>query len=321
MRLTSYYQTSLALGSDVGLTLISNKSANDIDKIFKSLWNRIYTFERSFSRFIPGSELSLFNRSAGQHTKISTEFRDLLNAAKSISEQTGGLYNPFIMPALQKTGYKQSAVEGYEHDIVDDYSRRRVGKIDELQIGDDWAMIPSDTAIDMGGCGKGYLADSLGDTLVGLGITNFRLSLGGDITTDGTDEFGCKWKIGIQDAGNLGGEIQQTIECPTSRFAVATSGTFKRKGFVADEGWHHIINPATLQPAVTDVRLATICADKALLADVLASCVIIIGSKGATNFAKSHGASAMLLQCLNTNSVFQIQFGHFIINESASEGL
>lgn len=317
----SYYQTSLALGSDVGLTLVSDESVDAIDKIFKDLWHRIYTFERSFSRFIPRSELTLFNRSAGQRTKISAEFKDLLNAAKSISEKTDGLYNPFIMPALQKTGYKQSAVPGYEHDIVDDYSRRRVGLMDELQIGDDWALIPSDTAIDMGGCGKGYLADRLGDALTGLGITNYRLSLGGDIATSGTDEMGNEWIIGIQDANNLDGEIPKMVKCPTSRFAVATSGTFKRKGYVADEGWHHIINPITLKPAVTDVLLATICADKAILADVLASCAIIVGSKDANDFAKPLGADAMLLQCNNQNVLFENQSGQFIIKTPASEGI
>lgn len=321
MRLAKYNQTNLALGSVVELTLVSDKSVTEIDKIFTDLWHYIYTFERSFSRFIPKSELSLFNRSAGKRTKITPGFKDLLSAAKAVGESTGGVYNPFILPALQRTGYKRSAVPGYEHDLVDDYSRRRVGSIDELQIGQDWAEIPSDTAIDMGGCGKSYLADKLGYKLQDIGVTSYRLSFGGDIVTAGSDELGNKWLIGIQDARNLGGEIQKTIECPTAPFAVATSGTFKRKGYVANGDWHHIIDPITFEPAVTDVRLATVCADTALLADILASCAVIVGSKSAADLIKPLGASAMLLQGNDQNTTFEKHFGHFIIRESNTRGL
>jgi thiamine biosynthesis lipoprotein len=321
MRLAKYNQTNLALGSDVALTLVSDKPFAEIDTIFAGLWHYIYAFERSFSRFIPKSEISLFNRSAGVRTKITPEFKDLLSAAKAISEKTGGVYNPFILPALQRTGYKRSAVPGYEHDVVDDYSRRRVGSIEELQIGQDWAEIPSDTAIDMGGCGKGYLADKLGRILMDIDVANYRLSLGGDIATAGTDELGDKWLIGIQDATNLGGEIQKTIECPVKPFAVATSGTFKRKGYVADKDWHHIIDPITLESAVTDVRLATVCADMALQADVLASCAVIVGSKNAASLIKPLGASAMLLQGDSQNAPFEKHFGHFTIRQSTGRGL
>lgn len=320
MRLTKYNQTNLALGSDVALTLVSDKPVEEINKIFANLWHYIYNFERSFSRFIPKSELSLFNRSAGVQTKITPEFKDLLTAAKAISDKTGNVYNPFILPVLQQIGYKRSAVPGYEHDAVDDYSRRRVGSIEELQIGRDWAEIPSDTAIDMGGCGKGYLADKLARLLIDNGVVNYRLSLGGDILTSGLDEIGDKWRIGIQDAKNLDDEIQRTIECPATIFAVATSGTFRREGYIADGDWHHIIDPITRKPAVTDIQLATVCASTALLADVLASCAIIAGSVDAASLIKPIGAKAMLLQGDSQNEPFEKHFGHFIMVESTNRG-
>ncbi len=183
----------MALGGDVTLSLVSDKPSDDISKIFDELWRYVYTFERSFSRFIPMSELSIFNRSAGVKTTISAEFRNLLLAAKDMSFKTKGIYNPFILPALQKSGYKGSAVVGYEEDPVDDFSRRHVGTVEQLEIGDDWAVIPFDTALDMGGCGKGYLADLLGTLIMSKGISNYRLSLGGDIATCGTDELGNRW--------------------------------------------------------------------------------------------------------------------------------
>ena len=315
MRVALYSQTNMALGSNMTLSLVSDKPVEEIDIIFSSLWHYIYTFERSFSRFIPMSELSLFNRAAGLKTHITPEFKLLLLAAQDMSVKTKGLYNPFILPALQKSGYKKSAVPGYEHDSVDDFSRRRVGAIDQLAIGDDWALIPYDTALDMGGCGKGYLADELRILLDNYHITSYRLELGGDIVTVGTDESGDKWLIGIQDAANLTGELSKMIECPVTPFAIATSGTFRRKTQINSKDWHHIIDPLTLKPALTDVRLVTVCAESALVADVLASCVVIVGSKKASRFIQSLGASRMLLQGDNESGQFEKHFGTFVINE------
>ena len=94
--------------------------------MFADLWRVVFSFERSFSRFIPKSELTQLNRLAGLRFEITTEFENLLRTAKGLSQQTGGLYNPFILPALQQAGYRRSAVPGYENDAVDDYSRRRM---------------------------------------------------------------------------------------------------------------------------------------------------------------------------------------------------
>lgn len=305
----------MALGSDITLSLVSDKPSDQIDTIFSELWHYIYTFERSFSRFIPMSELSIFNRAAGLNTHISAEFKKLLEAAQAMSVKTSGIYNPFILPALQKAGYKSSAVPGYEHDPTDDFSRRHVGAIEQLNIGDDWASIPHDTALDMGGCGKGYLADELRQVLVSKGITNYRLVLGGDIATAGTDESGNRWLIGIQDANNLEGELTKTIKCPVRPFAIATSGTFRRKVQYTDRDWHHIIDPLTLKPALTDVRLVTICANSALVADVLASCAVVVGSNRATTFVKALGATRMVLQGDNQDGPFEKHFGSFMIKE------
>lgn len=320
MRLTRYFQTKLALGGDITIEIVSQDDAAAVDTLFADLWRVVFSFERSFSRFIPKSELTQLNRLAGLRFEITTEFENLLRTAKGLSQQTGGLYNPFILPALQQAGYRRSAVPGYENDAVDDYSRRRMATIDELKIGKNWAEIPTNTALDIGGCGKGYLADKLSEMLISLGENNFRLSLGGDIATCGADENGNNWLINIQDANNLSGSLEQMIKCPVERFAIATSGTFRRKTQAAGWDWHHIIDPISLRPANTDIRLATVCSGSAVEADVLASCAVIVGSVKALAFLREHNASSALLQAQNNDGVFVKRFGHDIIRKLTKEG-
>ncbi len=296
LHLTQHAQTKMALGSEVTFRLVA-ASSQDLDDVFISLWQLVYSFERKFSRFLPASELSAFNRGAGQKNPVSAEFHTLLAVAKALGETTAGLYNPFILPALQRAGYMNSAAPGYEGDAAIDYSQRAVAHVDQLVIGDTWASIPFNTALDMGGCGKGYLADQLRDELAFQGLTGYQLSFGGDITTYGHDEHDEPWTIYIQDADNLSGRHALAVVCPVEPFAVATSGTFRRSNQPATKGWHHIIDPTTLEPAVTDVRLATVCAPMTLNADVLASCAAILGSRRAPEFLTDRSAMAMLLQC------------------------
>jgi thiamine biosynthesis lipoprotein len=314
MRLRELSQSKLALGSNATIALITDMESDEVEKIFEGLWRQIFTFERRFSRFIPKSELTIFNRLQGVRTNVSPEFKDLLKITKKMSLETEGLFNPFILPMLQKAGYMKSAVPGFENEAKIDYTDRRVVEIDKLEIGDDWATIPYGTAIDMGGIGKGYLADQLRKTLDGLAISGYWMTLGGDVATKGKDENGNNLSLNIQNAHNLSETTDWIIECPENYSAAATSGTFRRKNQFSDKDWHHIINPHTLEPAVTDIKLATVCADTATRADVLASCAVILGSKKAPAFLKKHGVESALLQCMDEKGeYFERKFGTKII--------
>ena len=289
-----YYQEAIALGSKTGISLVSKAPKIQVESLFRSLWGKIFIFERQFSRFLPGSELSIFNNNAGTKQTITPSFKALLKAAREMAVETDGLYNPFILPALQLSGYVRSRVPGRELDAVNDYSKRSISTIDKLEIGKDWAKIPYGTAIDLGGCGKGYLADQLRGVLTGI-ISGYWLSFGGDILVGGRDEHGDKWNIGIQSAFDQTREVARLfIDNPSG---VATSGITVHQGKKNGKSWHHLIDPKTAKPARTDILLSTVYANTTLRADVLAGCAVILGSKKGLPFLEKQGVKSALFQC------------------------
>ncbi len=314
-----YYQEQVALGSNIQLSIVSDGNEKFIRDIYTQLWQKIYRFESRFSRFLPSSELSKINRTAGSKTKISPAMRDILMAAKAMAIRSDGLFNPFILPALQSSGYVKSMVKGHQDDAVDDHSFKSIASPQELEIGKDWVKIPFRTAIDLGGCGKGYMADQLAEDVRDK-LSGYWFSLGGDIICGGTDLSSNHWIINIQDGYSDDDKIIGRVLVPTkNKFAIATSGTTVRHGKNPNSSWHHLINPLTLKPALTDVRLATVCSDKsALEADVLASCAVIAGSSKAPDYLKSQGISNALIQCKSDNAKeFTIKLGKLInIDES-----
>jgi thiamine biosynthesis lipoprotein len=289
-----HQQSKEALGSKAIITIVSNKH-NTVD-VFMDLWLVIELFEDRFSRFKTSSELTNFNKLAGTKVKVSVEFIDLLKAAKEWGKRTDGLYNPFILPSLQKAGYKGSWPKPQDYNIALDYELRNIHKVDQIEIGKDWAQIPNDSALDFGGCGKGYLLDYLAAKLDKQNINNYWLSLGGDIICSGKDAGGDSWSVGIQDAINEDNVVDSLTNTEGAKIAIATSGVTKRKGQNGLTKWHHLIDPKTAKPAKTDILTATVQSLSAIEADVLAKCLVIIGSGKIDTFASRMRLSKAIIQ-------------------------
>jgi thiamine biosynthesis lipoprotein len=229
-----------------------------------------------------------------------------------MSDLTEGLYNPFILPALQRAGYLHSMVAAHSGDDVDDYSRRSVAPADQLEIGESWATIPYGTALDFGGIGKGYAGDALADLADGFGeLQGYWFSLGGDIVSGGVDETNQPWVIDIEDTSKRDSIAARVTAPARARCAVATSSILRRKGVKNGKAWHHLIDPRTNLPARSDTETASISAPTALLADMLASCAVIVGSEQALPYIQPRGAEGALLQTKQHKKIFWGNIRHY----------
>ena len=150
MSLKQYIDTKLALGCDTTLTLVTDLNKEDVIRIFNILWLEVFRFEKRFSRFLPESELSKFNRNAGNETKISSEFENLLRVSNEMSEKTNGYHNPFVLPALHRFGYEKSFVSDYASDSFESHSADLIVGYKNLEITAGYAKIPKNTSIDLG---------------------------------------------------------------------------------------------------------------------------------------------------------------------------
>ncbi len=297
MQLISYQDTQIALGSQCSLVLVGDFSQQSADRIFAALWLYIYKFEQRFSRFLEKSELSLINKNSGKPHYASKQMIQLCMRSLDLSQQTEGLHNPFILPALIKTGYAHNSLVMHRDDPLPEYHGTRIAKPTELRVSlsESTVTIPSDTSLDFGGIGKGYLADMLADEPAIKKLTGYWFSIGGDVAGAGTDESGNPWRVRIQNAH----QKEQTLTFEITQqdtFHIATSGTIEKTGLINGKPWHHIIDPRTGKTAVSDTLLATVSARSTAEADVLATSAIILSSKKALPFLRRQGALSALMQ-------------------------
>jgi thiamine biosynthesis lipoprotein len=128
-------------------------------------------------------------------------------------------------------------------------------------------------AVNLGGIGKGYAVERARDILGTRGLRDFMIQFGGDMYVAG--RAGDKpWRIGIQDPRGPGGRSFAVMDVSDSTFS--TSGDYERFFIRNGRRYHHIIDPATGEPAM-GCRSVTIVTASPTIADGLSKGVFIQG--------------------------------------------
>ncbi len=285
---TLYSQKAAAMGTEVELQIScsSNKEAADV---FNELWQKIAMFEARFSRFLPDSELTYVNKNAGKKTKITPQFRRWLSTLVFLGNLSDDLFNPFCLPDIQKNGYTASIKDNFKSGSKDlNYCNRITSDMSDMKIGEDWLLIPLNSALDSGGNGKGYIADQLSKFL-GDNYTKFALSMGGDIICKSSSS---PWHIPISN-GHDKTDIRHHFTSNDIEYGIATS-TPVRRSLLSEV--RHIIDPRNGRTVKNNVKAVTIVAQNAVVADVLASCTIIGGKDYLIKLLSDNAIKAGLIQ-------------------------
>ena len=134
------------------------------------------------------------------------------------------------------------------------------------------STIPPASGFDPGGIGKGLAADIVATRVLAAGAGGVCVNLGGDLRIEGVAPAGGSWCIGVD---HPDGTTVALLSIEGG--AVATSTTLRRRWTVGGSPRHHLIDPHTGEPAVTDVELMTVVAGQAWRAEALATASLIRG--------------------------------------------
>jgi thiamine biosynthesis lipoprotein len=156
------------------------------------------------------------------------------------------------------------------------------------------ARLLSGAQLDFGGIGKGWAADTL---VRRFGAASVLFDVGGDIAVGGPRADGSAWPIAVHDP--LTEADSPLALLLLERGGIATSGRDYRQWRVGDRAVHHIIDPRTGAPAVTDVLAATVIAPTAVGAEVAAKVVLIQGSARGLEWLEKRPELAGLIVCEN----------------------
>lgn len=237
-------------------------------------------WEQALSRFRGDSELSVLNRSADQFVTVSQTLWDVFQASLQADRFTGGLVTPTVLEAIEMAGYNRpfdelSAGTGdfTNQSITDLWTEIRPLSMilhDEVSHS---ICLPPGIRLDLGGIAKGWAAHQAAERLKANGPA--LMNAGGDIAISGPRQDNKPWLVGISNPFEPDKDL---ITLHLHGGGVATSGKDRRRWMQGTVLNHHIIDPRTRQPAVTDILTATVIAPTAMEAEAAAKAVFLLGS-------------------------------------------
>jgi FAD:protein FMN transferase len=214
--------------------------------------------EHTFSRFVPGSELSRINGTDATSVVVSELFAETLGDALRAAKQTGGLVDPTLGVALEDAGYDRdfALMRSAERPA----GRGAPGSVAAINLSGRIVTRPAGVKLDLNGVVKARAVDDALRRLHGPGF----VSAGGDVAARGGAV------IGLPGGGALN----------LRHGGVATSGSTRRCWRMGGQIQHHLIDPATGRPSASIWTLVTVAAASCRDADVAAKAAFLLGAEG-----------------------------------------
>ena len=265
------------MGSTLRLTAWTSDSSGAA-AAFEEVFAEFTRLEKLMSTWIPNSDVVRLNDAAGgQPVPVSAEVREVLREARQISEWTGGKFDVTFgaLSGLWKFDHDQDSALPDMREV-----RRRLPLIDYRAIQIDEAagtvsISRKGMSVHLGGIGKGYAVDRAAVILRRRGLRDFMIQSGGDILVGGLNND-RPWRLGVQDPRGPADRIFAELDLSDGTFS--TSGDYERAFLKDGRRYHHILDPATGEPA-RGARSVTIVANRATIADGLSTGVFILGPK------------------------------------------
>ncbi len=271
-----------AMGCEILVALESDTDQAALEQV--PAW--FEDWEQCLSRFRRDSELSIVNLQAGRPTVVSPVFAEVFELALEAEYLSAGLITPVLLDALVQAGYDRNfdslAAQKTANEMV---SLDLLPNLNEVEWDADrhTLLLPSDMHLDFGGLAKGWAAQQSVHRLSEIGPA--LVDAGGDIAISGLQSGGCPWPVGVSNPF----EPSENLEIlHLGKGGVATSGRDKRR-WVHNGRWqHHIIDPRTGMPALTDVLAVTVVADSVMEAERVAKTILILGSEQGLAWLKAN---------------------------------
>lgn len=272
-----------ALGTTAQLTLVDETHGGEAEALMRT---RLAELDRAASRFRPDSELMLVQAMQGGPRRISSLLAGAVHAALAAARGTGGLVDPTVGAALRAAGYDRDFAEVPEGPAIAAAAPApgwaHIGFDPHRRLLD----VPAGVELDLGATAKALIADRIARQLqqhTGHGVL---VGLGGDIAVSGGS-----WDIGVAE-DHASAEADQVVRVASG--GVATSSTAVRRWSAGGRPRHHIIDPATGEPAESPWRTVTVAARTCLAANTASTAAIVMGERAPAWLAE-HGVAARLI--------------------------
>ncbi len=272
----------------------------------------VNSFEKMLDPENELSEVYELNHAGGEPTVVPWQLSEMLEMGSQIYSRSDGRFDLSVYPLVKLWGFVDGEYYVPTEEEVDE-AILKVGMSDiEISAFEDSqssiVKMPAGMQVSFASMAKGFASDYCIAAMKQQGVQSAIISLGGNVQTLGLKPDGSNWNIAIRNPEDTGAYIAVVS---VGEAAVVTSGGYQRFFYGDDaEKYHHIINPVTGYPAVTDLESVTVIADSGMEADALSTALFVLGEGIATEYWRTYGGFDMIMitgdgRVVATNTLYE----------------
>ncbi len=282
----------------------------------EEIMEALQRFDDSLNPFKESSIIGKVNNNVP--VKLDSMFLKVFNKSMEVARKTDGKFDITASPFINAWGFGFKNMDNVTQEKIDSmkpfvgYNKIRIE--DGVVIKDDPRVQINTSAIS-----KGYSCDIVAYVLQDLGIKNYMVEIGGEITMKGVNEKGSCWRIGIDKPTDDSTAMQREIQIILSICdkAVATSGNYRNYYMKDGVKYSHTIDPQTGYPSEQNILGATIIADDCMTADAYATAFMAMGVEKSVEVAQTipglHYYFIYVKPDGKVDSMFSDEFDQFLV--------
>lgn len=270
-------------------------SQAELEALSRALQAAVDEVDSQMSTWKADSDLMRFNAAElGVWIALPAALMEVLQAGLAVSELTDGAFEMNVGEAVRAWGFgpERIALEA----IRAASAALRVRAVDALRL-DRAAGLACKTAaltLDLSGIAKGYGVDRLAETLMHRGVAHALCAIDGEVRAIGARATGAPWAIGIDAPDGVVRGDHSVILLADA--AVATSGDYRHYVTVAERRLSHTMNPLTRAPMVGVPASVTVMGQSCMMADAMATALMVLGPQDGLRIAAREGIHALILR-------------------------
>ncbi|TVV70451.1 FAD:protein FMN transferase, partial [Sphingomonas solaris] len=159
------------------------------------------------------------------------------------------------------------------------------------------ARQPGGLRLDLSGIAKGHAVDRLAAVVAGHGIAHALVEIGGELVGRGVRPDGQPWWVAVEapPGSALAPVPLAPIHVALHGLAIATSGDYRRYFDHAGRRYAHSLDPRTGRPVKNDIASVTVLHAECMMADALATALLVMGVAGGMAFAARGDIAALFV--------------------------
>ncbi len=270
-----------AIGTHWQIDINQKLSDSALGTIYKKIKDRIYIFDKNYSRFRDDSIVTKMSRESGEFV-LPSDADEMISVYKKMYDITGGLVTPLIGQVLVDAGYDA------KYSLKPKPLSKPLGWEKVLKWENPKLTLKQPALLDFGACGKGYLVDIVSEILEEAGVKSYCVDAGGDMRHHHflgvqRSKKHLAVKPPSKPPSNLDTEcLKVGLENPNNKEEVIGVVHLKNQSLCGSSGnrrawanFHHIINPETLS-SPRHISAVWVIADKTITADILTTALFFV---------------------------------------------